>query len=217
MTRRARPYAVFAALIAVALTGRPAHAEDEMRLLLDMDYRVPYTAPGGLALRPMVRTEQRFRDSGLVLLKLSAGLRTTVRPWLTVQTYYAHKDKIGNDPLAVHLLVADLIPHVEWGRLGLSDKNSVEWHSQPGFYRYRNCLELDAATGLSGVKALVGDEVRFDSDQGRMNMNDFRLGGKIRLGSGLGLKLLYDLESNRRGHSTWAQTHVAWMLLAARL
>lgn len=80
----------FWVLAATAIAGSTAHAKaaEEMRMYLDADYDVLDGEPPGLSLRPMLRTEQRFRDQGLVLFEVFAGARADLLPWLSLQSYY---------------------------------------------------------------------------------------------------------------------------------
>ncbi len=194
-----------------------AKATGEFRLKLDVDDILLQSGDSALNLRPMMRTEQRFRDQGLVLLKVFAGLRSDVTSWLTLQAYYAHKDMFYSDRKEVHMAVADAIFHFKAGPVHFSDKNGNEWHSDANFYRYRNELQVNFNPGLSWLRLWVGDEVRFDSDQARFNMNDALAGVDFRFGRLIRWRLYYDLESKHRSKPNWENTHVFQMMLIVRL
>ncbi len=206
-------------MAAVLLCGRAARAEGEFRFIVDLDHQV--IQAGSFNLRPMLRTEERFRDQGLVYLKLFAGLRSDVLPWLTLQTYYAHKDKVSKDHEIWHMAVLDLIVHVEVGPLTIADRHGNELHIRPGlsssFYRYRNNLDLHFDPGLTWLRLWVADEIRMDADQARLNMNDAKAGIDLLAGKGLRVRLFYDLESSRRSKPDWQVTHVFQFRLILRL
>lgn len=206
-------------MAAALLCDTAARATGEFRLKLDVDDKVVQV--GSFNLRPMLRTEQRFRDQGLVLLKVFAGLRSNVLPWLTLQTYYAHKDKFYKDHEIWHMLVLDLIVHFKLGPLAIADRNGNELHTQPGFasyfYRYRNNLDVHFNPGLSWLRLWVADEIRIDADQARLNMNDAKAGIDLLAGKSLRFRLYYDLESTRRSKPDWHHTHVFQFMLILRL
>ncbi len=205
------------AVFCVALaTATNAMAAKEVRFKLDMDYNVLGDVSDRFTLRPMIRTEQRFRDQELVLLKVFAGVRTDLLPWLTLQTYYAHKDKLDSDHHVIHMLVLDAILHCKFGPLKISDRNGNEWHSTPGFYRYRNNLDIHLRPGLDWLRLFVADEVRFDSDQARLNVNDLKVGMDFVVDRHLALRTYYDLESKRRSSDRWLNTHVVQLMLIVR-
>ncbi len=212
-----RIWVCLAAFSVALATATNAMAEEEVRLKLDMDHNVLGGVSDTVTLRPMVRTEQRFRAQGLVLLKIFAGVRSDVLPWLTLQAYYAHKDKLLPEHQQVHMAVLDIVPHIKLGPVRISDINGSEWHSVPGFYRYRNNLEVALSPGLTWLRLFVADEIRVDSDQARMNMNDLKVGMDLILGSQLTLRAHYDLESKRRSRDSWLNTHVLQIMLKVRL
>ena len=214
---------VASSLLAVVwLCPKAAQATGEFRLKLDADYALlSSSAHRHLNLRPMFRLEQRFRTKGLVLEKVFAGLRSDLLPWLAAQTYYAHKDSMYAEHEVWHMLVFDLIFHVKIGPAKISDRNGNEIHARPGFgyyfYRYRNNLDLHLDPGLSWLRLWVADEVRFDSDQRRLNMNDAKVGIELLVDRRLHLRAYYDLESKRRSKPHWVNTHVFQLMLVVRL
>ncbi len=217
MSKTIRQWASLIVAVILVAGAAGAKAEEEVRLKLDLDYDVRGGASRGLSLRPMVRTEQRFRDSGLVMLKVFAGARAGLLPWLLLQTYYAHKDNVASGDDVVHMLVLDLVAHTRIGPCVISDRNGNEWHSKPGFYRYRNNLDLHVNPGLHWLRMFVADEVRFDSDQTRMNMNDLTAGLDFKLARKLTLRTYYDLESKRRSSPDWRVTHVLGLMAISRM
>jgi len=213
----ARTWVCLAAFSVALATATNAMAEEEVRLKLDMDHNVLGGVSDTFTLRPTIRTEQRFRDQGLVLLKVFVGVRADLRPWLMLQTYYAHKDKLSSGHDVIHMLVLDAILHYKFGPLKISDRNGNEWHSAPGFFRYRNNLDVHVNPGLDWLRLFVADEVRFDSDQARLNMNDLKVGMDLILSPQLTLRTYYDLESNRRSMDSWVNTHILQIGLIVRL
>ncbi|NOZ85109.1 MAG: hypothetical protein GXP49_02370 [Deltaproteobacteria bacterium] len=200
-------------------TTLPAGAAgNEFRLKLDTDYEV--IKAGAFTLRPMVRTEQRFRGKGLVLLKIFAGFRMDLARWLKIQVYYAHKDKMYKDHQIWHMAVIDLIFHYRFGPLSISDRNGNEIfvmsHSASYFYRYRNNLDLHLNPHLGWLRLWVADEIRVDVDEKRMNMNDAKAGADLLLGRPFFFRLYYDLESKRRGKPKWVNTNVFQLMLIMR-
>lgn len=201
----------------VLSTTANAWAAEELRLKLDMDDNVLGRVSDAFTLRPMIRTEQRFREQGLVLLKVSVGMRANLFPWLMLQSYYAHKDKLSSAHDVIHILVLDVILHDKIGPIKISDRNGNEWHSSPGFYRYRNDLTIQANPGLDWLRLFVADELRFDSDQARLNMNDLKAGVEIIASPQLHFRSYFDLESNRRLREQWMNTPVLQLMMIVRL
>ncbi len=206
-----------AAFGVVLATATNAMADKEVRFKMDMDYDVLGGVNDGFTLRPMIRTEQRFRDQRLVLLKVFTGARADLFPWLRLQTYYAHKDKLSSGHQVIHLLVLDAILHYKFGPFKISDRSGNEWHSVPGFYRYRNNLDIHVRPGLEWLRLFVADEVRFDCDQARLNMNDIKVGMDFAPSPHLTLRTYYDLESKRRSKDRWVNTHAMQFMLMVRL
>ena len=193
-----------------------AVATDEFRLKLDVDDKIFKSKDSPFDLRPMLRTEQRFRQQGMVLLKVFAGLRSDVASWLRLQAYYAHKDMFYADRKEIHLAVMDFVFHFKFGPVCVSDKNGNEWHSD-GFYRYRNDLHLSISPGVTWLRLWLGDEIRVDSDQARLNMNDAKAGLDLRLGKTVIWSVYYDLESKHRSKPGWENTNVFQMMFILRL
>ncbi|TNF28652.1 MAG: hypothetical protein EP329_17480 [Deltaproteobacteria bacterium] len=207
-------HALAAAALLSALGHAPgARAEDaspELRLKLDADYAL---GPLATAPRVFLETEQRFRDAGLVFLKGYAGARLAPAAWLGLQAYYAHVDGFGSAHTTKHLLVLDVALKAALGPFALSDRHGNEWHSDPGFYRYRNALRVAFTGGPRWLVPWVGEEVRFDSDEGRLVMNDVAAGLDLRTGPSVTVRLYYDLESRRRGADHWIDTHTVQIML----
>ncbi len=61
------------------------------------------------------------------------------------------------------------------------------------------------------------EEVRFDSDQVRPNMNDLRAGFDLVASSWLKIRDFHNLELNRRDRTEWARTHGGGLMFLARL
>lgn len=165
----------------------------------------------------MLRTEQRFRDQGLVYFKLFTGIRGDLSRSLMFQAYYAHKDLMYAKHRGKHMLVADLIPHRRFGRLALADRNGAEWHVTDGFFRYRNKLSAKIGTGISWLDLWLAEELRFDFDQSRINMIDLQAGVIAHPIPPLRVRFFYDRELKRRSLRRWRTTDVIAVFLAVRL
>ena len=211
---------VLAGLVVVGWMS-PAWAKQdaaEGRIKTDIDYNVLARVTRKVKLRPMIKVEQRYRGEGLVLLKVFVGVRLDVLPWLLVFPYYAHKDKFsGNQVSRTHMAVLSLLPHYKFWRLKLSDKNEFEWHSNPGFFRYRNKPALFFRPGPKWLWLFVDEEFRVDADAGRINQNDVCAGIQFGIQKHLSLRLYYDFEAKRRGSDRWQRTHVGALILFVRL
>ena len=198
-----------------------ARAEDQtdIRIYLDGDVNVlrGVERAHGITLRPMIRTEQRYRVGGLYLLKAFIGVRSDLLPWLRIWTYYAHNDKWSNGVhQEVHMAVFDLMLHHRWGPVALGWRLGNEYHSAPGFYRLRNYFDLAVTLGVPWLRFYASEEFRFDSDPTRINMNDIRGGLDFIPTRWLKVRAFYDLELNRRSRDDWKRTHVAGLMLIVR-
>lgn len=223
-SRPALRWPIAALALLLWLSASPAYATGEGRFYFDLDYLAihGHGPTFHMSLRPMFRSEQRFRESGLVLLKTSAGLRFGALPWLSLQTYYAHKDLFYQDHRQAHMAVVDVILHGHLGPLRLMDRNGNEWHVTDGFYRYRNYFETLWEIGRWrpggwNVGLWTSEEFRIDADVGRVNLNDIRVGLQFAPHQGYRLRLFYDLEAKRRGTPDWALTHFVGLVFAVRL
>jgi len=215
-----RMWQVVLALLFVAGTVVPSPAQadtGEARLYLDLDGNVLPDARAPLTLRPMLRTEQRFRRGGLRLLKISAGLRMDVRPWLLLQSYYAHIDKVSTNARDLHMAVFDVVLHHSFAWLGTLFRVGNEWHITDEFYRLRALVVLHFDLGVPWLQPWVSDEIRFDSDQTRINMQESIVGLDFRISSTLKTKLFYDLELTHRSRPGWQRSHVVGLVLAVRM
>ena len=113
--------------------------------------------------------------------------------------------------------VGDVILHRRSGPFHLADRNGHEWHSDPGFFRYRNNFELGFRPRPDCPDLWLADEVRYDFDQSRWNQNDFKAGLDIPAGRQLRFRLWYDLEAKRRSRPGWVRTGVVQLMLIVRL
>lgn len=199
------------------LSSARALAGEELRLYGDIDANVLRAYSKTYTLRPMLRSEQRFNNAGLTQLKIFAGARADYKPWLTLEAQYAHLDKYYGPHSVEHMLVFNIIPHFKFGPVVVSDRNGNEWHSAPGYYRYRNELRLTIDPSIEWLRPFVADEIRFDSDEGRLVMNDLRLGLTYKIGKQVKVCTFYDLEAKRRGKPDWVLTNVYGLLLTVRL
>ena len=214
---RRRIVLAVSAFALAASAERPAAAEGRLKLDLDIPLTTVAAHPQKFHPRLMLRTEQRFRDQGLVYFKLFAGIRGDLSRSLMFQTYYAHKDLMYAGHREKHVLVADLIPHRRFGRLTLADRNGAEWHITDGFFRYRNKLIAKIDTGISWLDLWLAEELRFDFDQGRLNMVDIQAGVVVHPIPALRVLLYYDRELKRRSLRRWRKTDVIAVFLAVRL
>lgn len=152
-----------------------------------------------------VKEENRYRESGLVLNKLFIGVKPTILPWLSSQLYYANKDLDYTRHQNKHMLVGDIILSTRMGPFAVKDRSGNEWHITDHFYRYRNYFEMGWRTPVRWLSLWSSEELRFDSDQSRVNMNDVRLGISLRWQKGLNSRIFFDLDSNRRNTDEWHQ------------
>lgn len=204
-------------VIFLILLTEPVPAAGEVRLKLDLDYTIPLQRDNSaLAIKPMLRTEQRFRENGVVLNKVFTGLRFDVSPALKIQAYYAHKDLYYSDHQEIHMLVFDLILQYRLKSLTFKERNGNEWHSPSGFYRYRQYFELLHNVGVLRSAIWLSEEFRVDSDQRRVNQNDIRLGINFKLKDPLKIRLYYNLESKRRLKITWEANHIFGIMIIQR-
>ena len=204
--------------LALALMAGPGSVRADVgqaRVYIDVDGDVLRGAPGDLTLRPMGRTEQRFGEDGLALLKTSVGLRTDVTSWLRLQAYYAHVDRWTETHHQAHLLVFDFVLHHRWRPVAVSWRIGNEWHDA-GFYRLRNNLDLHLDPGVSWLRLFVSGELRTDSDQARLNMVNVRVGVDLRVDESVSFRLLYNLEINHRSKADWPRVHIAGLMLIGR-
>jgi len=194
-----------------------AHADiGDARLYLDLSGNLLSDSRAPITLRPMLRTEQRFARGGLTFLKISTGLRMDIRPWLRLQSYYAHIDQVSANHHDLHMGVFDVILRHRFDWLGTQVRVGNEWHATNDFYRLRllACLHFDV--GLSWLRPYVSDEVRFNSDQARLNMQESVAGLDFKVSSALQMKLFYNLILTHHGHPGWHRNHVVGLVFAIR-
>ncbi|PKN58439.1 MAG: hypothetical protein CVU56_06120 [Deltaproteobacteria bacterium HGW-Deltaproteobacteria-14] len=212
-----------ALLLLVVLASSPsARASDpvfEARTYLDLSLVRPLLpkADPTLTLGPFVREESRFRDEGLVLLKSSAGLRATLRPWLRAALYYAHQDQLATGRRQTHLASLDVFAHAALGPVVIGDKSGFEAHASDRFFRYRNALEVKWTPTGAPLSPFVNAELRVDSDSARVELYDVWVGLEIRPPVALSLRVFYGLEGNRRGKPAWGTLHMLGVALNAKL
>ncbi len=209
------------ALVCSSITLCPATArgEGEARVKVDMRARVATGGRGGFRphLDLMVRFEERFRARGFVQLKDFVGVRVSSSRWLTFQVYYANKTLMYSTPRRAHMVVGEVILSARLGAFRLTDRNGHELHVTDGFYRYRQRLEVLYQTPLEWLAIWIADELRIDSDQRRINLNDLQVGLELRPVPRIVLRLYYDLETKRRNRPEWEHTHVGGLIFGLRL
>lgn len=194
-------------LLLAGLAARADTPEGEFRLYLDT------TATSVPVLQPFARGESRLHTEGLVYEKLSAGVRAKATGWLKVSAYLAHCEKITKDARD-ELIVGNLLAHERLGAWELRLRAGNEWHTA-GFYRYRQLHELRWHLG-EDVALWANDEVRFDTDEGRVTMNNARLGLDLAVEkSRAHLSPRLDVESTRRGADAWSSVIVLGLVVKA--
>jgi hypothetical protein len=206
--------------LALVLTARgPARAdEEEARLYLDIENTV-MKSDSGLVLKPFIREENRFRGSGLVYQQWNAGLRIGILPWLSSQVYYTPRDLMypGTPNQQKQVVGGDIIFLHRIGAFRLLDRVANEWHITDQFYRYRNLLQIAYPVKIKWLTPYIFDEFRGDSDQGRINMNEFGGGFRFEPSPSLTLQLFYDVEGNRRSLPDWQYVRYVGLTVAAHL
>jgi len=209
--------AALAFIIATIPIAASAGDDTEMRLYFDAEHAVIEAREGHpLTLAPFVRTEERFGDQGLDLLKVFGGIRITALYWLAFQCYYAHKDFFNPGHRQANMAVGDIIFTYEKGPFRLKNRNGNEWHITDGFYRYRGYVEARYTTPAKWLRLWAAEEIRFDSDQARINENDVRAGlefGNERVVA----RLFYFWEANRRERTHWNDTNIVGVSIALKL
>ncbi|RME26481.1 MAG: hypothetical protein D6798_06605 [Deltaproteobacteria bacterium] len=197
--------------VAGAVLAVPARAEPpvaEFRLFLDATARdVP-------VVQPFARSESRLRTEGLVYEKLSAGLRSKVAEWLKVEAYLSDAEKLPEGSRD-GLVVGNLGFGWDFGAFAVGLRSGHEWHTQ-GFYRYRQLHELRWRP-TDRASLWLNDEVRVDSDEGRMTMNNARIGVDLSTRAKSRLRVVIDLESSRRGGDSWNWVVAPGVVLQAGL
>ncbi len=211
---------LWGALCVAAFACAPATAQaQEGRLYLRGDataYRLE-RAPWKLSLGPFLKNESRFREQGLVLEKVSVGMKAQFVPWLSVQAYYAHKDVWSTGHAQKHMAVGDVIVAVSPGAFRLADRSGNEWHATDGFYRYRNDFEVLWRTPAHWLAVWGSEELRVDSDQERVTQNDVALGLQVAPTRGMSIRPFYDIEHLRRGKPRWVRRWYVGLSVAFRV
>jgi len=206
-----------ALLLAAPAPGIAQAASREGRTYLDIEYTVLRKGP--LALRPYARAESRFRSTGLVYEQWNAGLRLRVLPWLSVAAYYTPREQLypGKPKAFKNVAGVDVVLQPSLGRFRLLNRETDEWHATDGFHRYRNLLEIAYPLPGARLSPYFYDELRIDSDQGRVNMNDVGVGVQFNATATRTLRLAYDIEANRRLLPTLQYAHFVGLAVAAHL
>lgn len=204
-------------LLAAPAPGLAQAASREGRTYLDIEFTVLRKGP--LALRPYARAESRFRSTGLAYEQWNAGLRLRILPWLSVAAYYTPREQLypGKPNAFKNVAGADVVLQPSLGRFRLLNRETDEWFATDGFHRYRNLVEIAYPLPGARLSPYVYDEIRIDSDQGRLNMNDVGLGVQFNATATLSLRLAYDIEANRRLLPAWQYTHFVGLAVAAHL
>ena len=199
----------------VGSTG-PAQAETRIYNAVTVDLAHANRSLPIRSVALFAKQESRFRREGLVLTKSFLGTQVTSAPWLASRLYYANKDQAGDPHRNRHLLSAEILLRAHLGRIALLDRSGNEWHISDRFYRYRNYLELAGPFLWGRLSPWASEEWRFDSDQGRINLNDNRIGLTARIKPAVKLRVFGDLEQKRRGKPGWQRTIFLGLALGVR-
>jgi len=161
---------------------------------------------GGLTLKPFVKIEERFRDSGVVLNKFNAGLKIGFFKWLNSDLFYSLKELFYNGSVRKDLLTAGLTFSFHLSRWNFKSRHRNEWHLSNEFVRYRNYSETDFKINRQfGVYA--SEEFRIDSDEKRINQNDIRTGIDIKIDKKTKFRIFMAMETKRRHSPVWQRTY----------
>lgn len=221
--KHSRTISIF--LLAAMLVGlemfasvRSEAATAEGRFYIDLEYTVLKIDSGALhfKLKPFVRLETRFRDSGMVYEQWNTGLRFGILPWLSAAAYYTPRLTMypGKPGKFKNVAGADVIFHPQIGPFKLFDRVANEWHATDGFYRFRNLSEF-IFNVADWAAVYFYEEFRIDADQRKVNMNNVGAGLQFDPVPALTLRLFYDFEINRRGLPDWQFVHFVGILMYA--
>lgn len=193
-------------------------ATAEGRTYIDLEYTVfaKRSDVVSFALKPFVRLETRFRDSGMVYEQWNTGLRIGILPWLSTAAYYTPRLTMypGTPGKFKNVAGADVIFHPQIGPFKLIDRIANEWHATDGFYRFRNLSEFIFKVA-DWAAIYFYEEFRIDADQRKVNMNNAGAGLQFDPLPVLTLRLFYDFEINRRGLPEWQYVHFIGILMYA--
>jgi len=96
-------------------------------------------------------------------------------------------------------------------KLGLSDRNRVEYRNKSGddSWRYRNRIQLTYPINIRKIRLTpyASEELFYDEEVQELNQNRVTLGFSVRLYQYLGIQLYYRLQS-RRQNSSWNHNHI---------
>ena len=202
--------------------GSAARADaTEGRIYLDVSYAAYARHDGALhlSLKPFMRMESRFRDSGLVYAQWNTGLRLGVLPWLSAAAYYSPRQQMyaGKPNTFKHLAGLDLIFHHSIDGFRLLNRETSEWHATDAFYRYRNFSEVMYTTPAKWLSLFANEEFRVDADEERVNMNNVAGGLQFDPLSSLTFRVFYDFESCRRKAPQWQNVNFVGISTAVHL
>ena len=206
--------------IAIMLLNGAVQAEvGESRGYLDVQYSVLKLDSESfhLDLKPFIRVENRFRNSGLVYQQWNTGVRFRVFSWASVAAYYTPRELFGTSNTFKNTVGADLVFHPTLGQFRLTDRLANEWHITDKYYRFRNLSEVLYQTPVSWLSLFAYDEFRADGDQGRINMNNLGGGLQIDPKTTLTVRLFFDNEGNRRKLDKWQHLLFAGLSCAVHL
>lgn len=165
-------------------------------------------ADAGINLNAFLKLENRFRDTGLVYTQWNAGLNVDILEWLNVSVYYTPREQSypGKPNVFKNVYGVDLNLSYSLGAIKLYNREANEWQATDNFYRYRNLTGIALKTDGYWPAPYVSEEFRADSDQQRINMNNFEVGLNIKGMGATNFKVLYDIETNRRLLREWQYT-----------
>lgn len=188
-------------------------AESEYRSLFKFEYFpvIHNTETIGL----YVKDEERFKHGDRVYAKQVYGLPMKIINGLSVMVFYANKYLMENEKHKKSIYGFDVNIKAVTKLFFLKDRIRTEHHGTDSFNRYRNAVEAGVKIpNFTKVSLFTGYELRYDSDQERINVNDILCGIQIKPYRYLNLRLYYDDEFKRRNKSYWERTN-AWCFAAS--
>lgn len=205
------PIGLIALLILAGVNSEARAATGEARVYMDVEYAVVKKDSESLrlVLKPFLRIENRFRDSGLVYEQWNAGFKLRILSWLSVAAYYTPRELLypGKPDKFKNTVGADIVFHPSFGSFRFLNREANEWHATDMYYRYRNLSEVMYTTTKTWLSLYAYDEFRFDTDKRRVNMKNIGGGFEFDPKAPLTLRVFYDLEGNRRELAEWEYVH----------
>jgi hypothetical protein len=173
----------------------------------------------GYRLSIFGKNENRFRSQGLVYDKEFLGVKQGLGSWFMLRLYWVHKDLWYKSHRAKSMCVFEFFVHHRFGPFGFVYRNGNEWHVTDRFYRNREKLELQGflPKPAQWLYFWASEEFRVDSDQSRVNMNDWWLGVGFRPKKALNLRLFWGMEHKRRLKPDWNRTDILGIMVSVSI